>query len=390
MPSSYSSLLRLELMAVGEKTNTWGTITNTNLGTLLEKSIAGAATIDVTSANVTLTSTNGTDDEARCAILLVTGTPGTSRNIVAPSSSKAYFVVNGSNASVVLKGTATSGVTILAGTRVQVIWNGTDFVGVGLVSPAFTGTPTAPTAAVDTNTTQLATTAFVIGQSYLKTATAGSTYAPINSPTFTGTPAAPTAAVDTNTTQLATTAYVVAQGYTKTATLGATYALIASPTFTGVPAAPTAAVDTNTTQLATTAYVIGQGYLKSATAASTYAPIVVAGTVAQNAVDITASRALVAADFGTGVMRINSSGVVAITVPTVATMGLAATSGRLRVMAFECFGSGIPTFAGATSSTSINGTAGTTTVLPLGGAPVRYKFVVLTQLAPGSDAWSLA
>ena len=390
MPSTYSSLLRLELMAVGEKTNTWGTITNTNLGTLLEKSIAGAATIDVTSANVTLTSTNGTDDEARCAILLVTGTPGTSRNIVAPSSSKAYFVVNGSNGSVVLKGSATTGVTILAGTQVQVIWNGTDFVGVGLVSPAFTGTPTAPTAAVDTNTTQLATTAFVIGQSYLKTATAGSTYAPINSPTFTGTPAAPTAAVDTNTTQLATTAYVVAQGYTKTATLGATYALIASPTFTGVPAAPTAAVDTNTTQLATTAYVIGQGYLKSATAASTYAPIVVAGTVAQNAVDITASRALVAADFGTGVMRINSSGVVAITVPTVATMGLAATSGRLRVMAFECFGSGIPTFAGATSSTSINGTAGTTTVLPLGGAPVRYKFVVLTQLAPGSDAWSLA
>jgi len=228
-----------------------------------------------------------------------------------------------------------------------------------------------------------------VGQGYAKTSGLGA-YAPLANPTFTGVPAAPTAAVDTSTTQLATTKFVVDQGYTKTATLGATYALIASPTFTGVPAAPTAAVDTNTTQLATTAYVIGQGYLKSATAASTYAPIVVAGTVAQNAVDITASRALVAADFGTGVMRINASGVVAITVPTVATMGLAATSGRLRVMAFECFGSGIPTFAGATSSTSINGTAGTTTVLPLGGAPVRYKFVVLTQLAPGADAWSLA
>jgi len=33
-----------------------------------------------------------------------------------------------------------------------------------LASPALTGTPTAPTAAVDTNTTQIATTAFVIGQ----------------------------------------------------------------------------------------------------------------------------------------------------------------------------------------------------------------------------------
>lgn len=45
-------------------------------------------------------------------------------------------------------------------------------------SPAFTGTPTAPTAAVDTNTTQIATTAYVIGQGYLKSSTASSTYAP--------------------------------------------------------------------------------------------------------------------------------------------------------------------------------------------------------------------
>lgn len=44
-------------------------------------------------------------------------------------------------------------------------------------SPTFTGTPTAPTAAADTNTTQIATTAFVIGQGYAKLA----------SPTFTGT-----------------------------------------------------------------------------------------------------------------------------------------------------------------------------------------------------------
>lgn len=43
------------------------------------------------------------------------------------------------------------------------------------------------------------------------------------SPTFTGTPAAPTAAVDTNTTQVATTAYVVAQGYLKSATAATTY-----------------------------------------------------------------------------------------------------------------------------------------------------------------------
>lgn len=53
-------------------------------------------------------------------------------------------------------------------------------------SPTFTGVPLSTTAAVDTNTTQIATTAYVIGQSYLKTTTASSTYAPIASPTFTG------------------------------------------------------------------------------------------------------------------------------------------------------------------------------------------------------------
>ena len=124
-----------------------------------------------------------------------------------------------------------------------------------LASPTFTGTPAAPTAAVDTNTTQVATTAYVIAQAYLKAATASSTYAPLASPTLTGVPAAPTAAVDTNTTQLATTAYVVGQGYLKSATASSTYAPLASPSLTGTPLAPTAAVATNTTQIATTAYV---------------------------------------------------------------------------------------------------------------------------------------
>jgi hypothetical protein len=50
-----------------------------------------------------------------------------------------------------------------------------------------------------------------------------SNYAPLSSPTFTGTPAAPTAAADTNTTQLATTAFVIGQGYLKSATASSTY-----------------------------------------------------------------------------------------------------------------------------------------------------------------------
>jgi len=77
--------------------------------------------------------------------------------------------------------------------------------------------------------------------------TAANSKADIASPTLTGTPAAPTAAADTNTTQIATTAFVTTADNLK--------ANLASPTFTGTPAAPTAATSTNTTQVATTAMV---------------------------------------------------------------------------------------------------------------------------------------
>lgn len=86
-----------------------------------------------------------------------------------------------------------------------------------LASPAFTGTPTAPTQAANDNSTKLATTAYVDTGLTLK--------ANLASPTFTGTPAAPTAAQGTNTTQLATTAMVQSE-----VTL---LAPKASPTFTG-------------------------------------------------------------------------------------------------------------------------------------------------------------
>ena len=78
------------------------------------------------------------------------------------------------------------------------------------LSPTFTGTAVAVTAAVDTNTTQIATTQFVINQGYLKSALALSTYAPLASPTFTGTPLAPTQTFGDNSTRIATTAFVTA------------------------------------------------------------------------------------------------------------------------------------------------------------------------------------
>jgi len=91
-----------------------------------------------------------------------------------------------------------------------------------LASPTFTGTPALPTGttgvtqtAGDT-TTALATTAFVQAADSAaitaeRTATATLTNKSLTSPTLTGTPIAPTAALNTNTTQVATTAFVVDQ-----------------------------------------------------------------------------------------------------------------------------------------------------------------------------------
>jgi len=92
-----------------------------------------------------------------------------------------------------------------------------------LVSPTFTGSPVLPTGttgvtqSAGNNSTALATTAYAdaaITAERTATATLTNktlTSPSLSSPTLTGTPVAPTAAVNTNTTQVATTAYVVAQ-----------------------------------------------------------------------------------------------------------------------------------------------------------------------------------
>ena len=115
MASTYSPLLKIQLIGTGEQSGVWGATTNTNLGTLIEQAIAGVVEFSVTAGNVTLTTLDGTADQARCMALRVTGSAGVSRNVVAPTSSKLYVVFNDSDADVVLKATASTGLTIPSG-----------------------------------------------------------------------------------------------------------------------------------------------------------------------------------------------------------------------------------------------------------------------------------
>lgn len=131
MAVNYTTLLGLAQPVTGTEAGQWGTIVNTEITALLEDAIANAASVSVTAGDVTLTSAAGSANQARCAIILATGTPGVSRNIIAPSASKAYIVINDSNAAVVFKGSATTGVTIVAGDKALLAWNGVDFVRIG-------------------------------------------------------------------------------------------------------------------------------------------------------------------------------------------------------------------------------------------------------------------
>lgn len=173
--STYSTTLRLELIGAGQQDGTWGDTTNTNLGDLIEAAITNVVDITFANAEYTLTAYNGLPDESRNAVLNLIGTNSGSQNLIAPAVEKTYVVKNATGATVTIKTSGGTGVAIATGTTVQVWCDGTDFyastiptgltTGTGNVvfsaSPTLTGTPIAPTASAGTNTTQIATTAFV-------------------------------------------------------------------------------------------------------------------------------------------------------------------------------------------------------------------------------------
>lgn len=97
MPSSYTTSNRLEKQATGENTNSWGTRLNAYTTDMLDESLDGRASYTL-SGTKTLTSANGTTDEARKRVQHITG--GTGGTVTVPAVTKSYFVINEASASV--------------------------------------------------------------------------------------------------------------------------------------------------------------------------------------------------------------------------------------------------------------------------------------------------
>jgi len=257
MPDTNTTFLNLTKVEVGASGDTWGTKLNTNADTVDALFGTGPALLVTRGGTGAITAA-----AARTNLGLVIGT-----NIQAWDADLDAIAALAGTSGLLRKTAANT-------------WSLDTTTFAGLASPTFTGTPAAPTAAVDTNTTQLATTAFVVAQASATTPVVNGTAAvgtslryaradhvhptdtsraALASPTFTGTPAAPTAAANTNTTQLATTAFVLGQGNTTAGTIAmngtqaagssnlyaradhvhptdTSRAPLASPTFTGVAA----------------------------------------------------------------------------------------------------------------------------------------------------------
>lgn len=152
MPSTYSTSLRLELIGTGEQAGTWGTTTNLNLGTLIEQAISGVASVAMADANTTLTASNGISDQARNAVVTLTGALTATRNVTVPTATKHYWIRNNTTGSqsIVVKTAAGTGVTIAAGTSAPVYCDGTNVVQAG---PAYNASTGAITAALTGNVT---------------------------------------------------------------------------------------------------------------------------------------------------------------------------------------------------------------------------------------------
>ena len=143
MASTYSTNLRTELIGTGDQAGNWGVTNNSNLGTIIEQAVAGVSggpyiggtypTVNFpTDADITLTANNGTVDQSRSAVLVVTssGSLTATRNVIAPASaSKVYIVKNNTTGgqSIQIKYATGTGVTVTSGATTIVYGDGSNF-----------------------------------------------------------------------------------------------------------------------------------------------------------------------------------------------------------------------------------------------------------------------
>jgi len=125
MASTYSNL-KIQLMATGENSGTWGNVTNDNLGVAIEQAITGSVDVTV-NANTTLTLTDTNAAQNARALRLNLGGSG-GFDLTVPAIQKLYLINNASLAAIVVKNASGSTVTVPTAKTMWVFSTGTGVV----------------------------------------------------------------------------------------------------------------------------------------------------------------------------------------------------------------------------------------------------------------------
>ena len=308
MPSTYSNL-KIELIATGEQSGTWGTTTNTNLGTAIEEAITGSANVAFSGSNVTISLSNtNASQTARNLRLNLTGTSGGARILTVPAIEKQYIVNNGLADACTVKNSTGTGIAVPAGKTMVLFNDGTNVVestshlgsltlGTDLaVADGGTGASDAATARTNLGCGTMAT------QSSASVGISGGAITGLTNLTTTsfaasGTATAVTQSSSDNSTKLATTAFVTTAVTNATGSLGsmstqnANAVNITGGSITGLTTLSTSGGTISATTLtASTTLGIGAGW-----------------TVVQSGTDLIFKYS------GTNKMKIDSSGNLTVT-----------------------------------------------------------------------------
>jgi len=197
MTTGTTTLLGLALPVEGELDGTWGDVVNYGLTDYVDIAVAGTLTLTGDGA-VTLANTNGDAvgtnigaTTAQYAIIKITGTLTATKVVTAPSYSKTYIVDNTTATyGVTFKASGQTGVTVAAGEKCTVYYNGTDYVKVassvtdGVSTISFGSTGLTPATATSGAVTVAGTLAVLNGGTGVTTSTGSGNNVLSTSPTL--------------------------------------------------------------------------------------------------------------------------------------------------------------------------------------------------------------
>ena len=145
MTATYTTRIRLTKQGTGDNDSTWGVVLNDEVIELTDYAIAGYTTISLAAGNVSLTINDGATDQARSAMLELTGTLTGNRGVYLPTNiSKSYIVKNDTSgaysATVLINGGTGSaipqGASVIVFTDGTTVTPATDSTGLGLGTAA--------------------------------------------------------------------------------------------------------------------------------------------------------------------------------------------------------------------------------------------------------------